>query len=55
MVTVCTTATAGFDFSIDNMGFDEAPPTPTPEPGSLALLGAGLAALGVRHRRHKTL
>ena len=37
-----------FDFFLDNIHFNEA--LPAPEPGSLALLGVGLAALGFRRR-----
>lgn len=43
------------DFSMTPITFDtDAPTTPTPEPGTLVLLAAGLAAIGAaRHRRSK--
>lgn len=45
--------TTGIAFEMDNVsvGFNVAPPSQVPEPGSLALLGLGIAAIGLTRRR----
>lgn len=49
VVTITTPDAAGYDFSIDNIGFDQ--PTPSvPEPAAWGLMLTGLAALGVALR-----
>lgn len=51
MVTI-TTSDPSWDFSIDNVGFDQATPGTVPEPASLGLMLTGaLAAAGVVRRR----
>jgi hypothetical protein len=51
MVTI-TTSDPSWDFSIDNVGFDQATPGTVPEPASLGLMLTGaLAAAGVARRR----
>lgn len=39
--------TIGFDYDVNNQGF----PTPTPEPGTLFLLGMGITSLGILYRK----
>ncbi len=47
-------ANSGFDlFDLDNLAFAKTPMN-APEPGTLALIGFGLASLGVVRRRRKT-
>jgi len=48
---VGATETGFWDFFVDNVHFNEPLPNPVPEPGTLGLLLAGLAALGIRKRR----
>lgn len=43
----------GNDFAIDEISFDLSPRQPVPEPATLALMGAGLAVLGLRRRQKK--
>lgn len=45
--------TNGFWPSIDNMVINQSAPTPTPEPSTLILLGAGIAGLGIMRRYRK--
>jgi hypothetical protein len=59
IVTISTTDTSGFDFSIDDISFDQTatgvttlPGTPTvPEPAALTIFCMGLASLGLLRRR----
>jgi len=50
IVTISTTDTTGFDFSIDNIGFDQATPG-VPEPTTWAMMMAGIAGVGLMLRR----
>ncbi|APW37378.1 hypothetical protein RD110_09410 [Rhodoferax koreense] len=49
--------TTGIAFEMDNVsvGFNVAPPSQVPEPGSLALLGLGIAAIGLTRRRKRSV
>jgi hypothetical protein len=49
VVTITTTDTAGYDFSIDNIGFNQATPN-VPEPAAWALMLVGFGGLGVALR-----
>jgi hypothetical protein len=40
-----------WDFSIDNVGFDQAPPSPAPEPTPIMALPAGLIGIAALSRR----
>jgi hypothetical protein len=46
-------ACCGWDFFVDNIHFNEALPPGLPEPGTLALLGLGLAGLGFSRPRKR--
>lgn len=46
-------STNGFWPSVDNMVINGNAPTPTPEPSTLILLGAGIAGLGIMRRYRK--
>jgi hypothetical protein len=52
VVTIYTPDTSGFDFSIDNIGFDQPTPATTPEPSTWALMLVGFAVLGFAGYRH---
>jgi hypothetical protein len=45
------TAASGNGFAPDNLAFDTLPPAPVPEPGSIALVGLGLAGAALARRR----
>jgi len=54
VVTISTSDTSSFDFSIDNIGFDQATPSAAPEPSTWILLLAGLGGVGLILRRAKS-
>lgn len=47
IVTIFTPDTTGFDFSIDNIGFNQATPGNVPEPAALGMFGLGMLLIGL--------
>ncbi|HEX7369776.1 MAG TPA: PEP-CTERM sorting domain-containing protein [Rhodanobacteraceae bacterium] len=46
IVTISTSDLSGFDFAIDNVGFNQPTPNSVPEPAELGIFGLGLLLIG---------
>ncbi len=50
--TILSIGVPGFDFAIDNVSFTAAETAVVPEPGSMLLVGGGIAGMLLRRRNH---
>ncbi len=55
IITISTTNTTGYDFSIDNIGFNQATPPTVPEPATWAMMLVGLGFVGHALRKRSSI